>query len=61
MHRPFKTPWVPFTPFMGMAISLLLMLSLPWDTWLRLLGWLIIGLVIYFSYGRYHSKVQQGQ
>ena len=61
MHRPFKTPWVPFTPFMGMAISLLLMLSLPWDTWLRLLGWLMIGLVIYFSYGRYHSKVQQGQ
>jgi basic amino acid/polyamine antiporter, APA family len=61
MHRPFKTPWVPFTPFMGAAVSLLLMLSLPWDTWLRLIIWLVIGLTIYFFYGRHHSKVQTGQ
>jgi APA family basic amino acid/polyamine antiporter len=61
LHRPFKTPWVPFTPFMGATVSILLMLSLPWDTWLRLIIWLAIGMAIYFSYGRKHSKVQLGQ
>jgi len=55
MHRPFKTPWVPFVPLMGIIVSSLLMLSLPLDTWLRLIIWLIIGLAIYFGYGRYHS------
>jgi APA family basic amino acid/polyamine antiporter len=55
MPRPFKTPWVPFVPIMGIIVSGLLMVSLPFDTWLRLIVWLIIGLVIYFTYGRYHS------
>lgn len=57
LHRPFKTPWVPFVPLMGIVVSSLLMLSLPLDTWLRLIIWLIIGLAIYFSYGRHHSIV----
>jgi APA family basic amino acid/polyamine antiporter len=61
LHRPFKTPWVPFTPIMGATVSILLMLSLPWDTWLRLIIWLVVGLLIYFLYGRKHSKVQLGQ
>lgn len=56
--RPFRTPWVPFVPIMGILISGLLMLSLPRDTWLRLIIWLIVGLAIYFGYGRYHSKVR---
>lgn len=56
INRPFKTPWVPFVPLMGIIVSGLLMLSLPLDTWLRLVIWLVIGLTIYFSYGRYHSK-----
>ena len=60
LNRPFKTPWVPFTPIMGIVVSGLLMLSLPLDTWLRLVIWLVIGLTIYFSYGRYHSKFAQG-
>jgi APA family basic amino acid/polyamine antiporter len=55
LHRPFKTPWVPFVPIMGIVISGLLMLSLPFDTWLRLIIWLAIGLIIYFAYGRNHS------
>jgi APA family basic amino acid/polyamine antiporter len=55
MHRPFKTPWVPFVPLMGIVVSSLLMLSLPLDTWLRLIIWLILGLGIYFGYGRHHS------
>ncbi len=59
LNRPFKTPWVPFVPIMGIVISSLLMLSLPFDTWLRLIVWLVIGLVIYFTYGRYHSKFKQ--
>ncbi|MBM2839787.1 MAG: amino acid/polyamine/organocation transporter, superfamily [Bacteroidetes bacterium] len=55
LHRPFKTPWVPFVPIMGIVISGLLMLSLPFDTWLRLIIWLAVGLIIYFAYGRNHS------
>ena len=59
LHRPFKTPWVPFVPIMGIVISGLLMLSLPLDTWIRLVVWLVIGLAIYFSYGRHHSAYKQ--
>jgi APA family basic amino acid/polyamine antiporter len=58
LHRPFKTPWVPFVPIMGILVSGLMMASLPLDTWLRLIVWLIIGMAIYFGYGRYHSRVQ---
>jgi APA family basic amino acid/polyamine antiporter len=58
LPRPFKTPWVPFVPIMGMGISLLMMIGLPFDTWLRLIIWLIIGMVVYFTYGRYNSRVQ---
>lgn len=65
LPRPFKTPWVPLVPVMGMLVSGLLMLSLPFDTWLRLIVWLVIGLLIYFGYGRHHSVLQtrlkQGQ
>ncbi len=57
LPRPFRTPWVPFTPIMGIAVSLLLMLSLPGETWLRLIVWLIIGMVIYFGYSRRHSRI----
>jgi basic amino acid/polyamine antiporter, APA family len=60
MPRPFKTPWVPFTPIAGMLSAFWLMRSLPADTWIRLVIWLIIGMVIYFTYGRHHSKVQKG-
>ena len=56
-ERPFRAPLVPFVPIAGMAICLLLMFSLPADNWYRLIGWLIIGLVIYFSYGRRHSRL----
>ncbi len=58
LARPFKTPWVPFVPVAGILISLLLMASLPFDTWLRLIVWLVIGFVIYFAYSRHHSRVQ---
>jgi APA family basic amino acid/polyamine antiporter len=58
LQRPFRTPWVPIVPLLGMGISLLMMISLPFDTWLRLIVWLIIGMAIYFTYGKYHSRVQ---
>ncbi|MDR3765185.1 MAG: amino acid permease [Acidobacteriota bacterium] len=58
LHRPFKTPLVPFVPIMGIVVSLLMMVFLPWETWLRMVVWLIIGMVIYFTYGRHHSRVQ---
>ena len=59
LARPFRTPWVPVTPILGMAISLLMMVALPKDTWIRLIVWLIIGMIIYFGYGRKHSQVQR--
>ncbi len=54
-ERPFRCPWVPFIPIMGVLSCLMLMFSLPWDNWIRLFVWMAIGLVIYFSYGRRHS------
>ncbi|PYX95340.1 MAG: amino acid permease [Acidobacteria bacterium] len=59
LERPFKTPWVPFVPIMGILVSGLMMVSLPRDTWLRLIIWLAIGMFIYFGYGRHHSRVQR--
>ncbi len=61
MDRPFKAPWVPFTPLMGILVSLLLMASLPLDTWIRLIVWLLIGFAIYFGYSRKHSRLQTGE
>ncbi|MDP8980894.1 MAG: amino acid permease [Acidobacteriota bacterium] len=52
--RPFRTPWVPFIPILSIAVNLLLMVSLGWSNWARLVGWLAIGLLIYFGYGRKH-------
>ena len=57
LPRPFKTPWVPVVPLLGIACCLYLAVSLPFEAWLRLLFWLIIGLVIYFLYGVRHSRL----
>ncbi|MEA2561728.1 MAG: basic amino acid/polyamine antiporter, family [Acidobacteriota bacterium] len=54
-ERPFRCPWVPVVPVLGILSCLMLMFSLPADNWWRLLGWLAIGFVIYFLYGRHHS------
>jgi len=56
--RPFKTPLVPLIPILSILASGTLIVSLSYWTQLRLIVWLIIGLVIYFTYGRKHSKVQ---
>ncbi|MGP0092384.1 MAG: amino acid permease [Xanthobacteraceae bacterium] len=57
LPRPFRTPSVYLVAPAGALATVFLMLGLPGDTWLRLVLWLIIGLVIYFSYGRRHSRV----
>jgi hypothetical protein len=54
-HRPFRCPLVPVVPILGIGACLLLMLSLPAANWWRLFAWLILGLCIYFLYGRHHS------
>jgi len=54
-ERPFKTPLVPLVPILGILICGYMMYSLPRDTWLRLLIWMAIGIVIYFTYSRTHS------
>ena len=56
--RPFRTPWVPFVPIMGIVFNGYMMYKLGWINWARLVIWLIIGLVVYFTYGRHHSRVQ---
>jgi len=56
--RPFRTPWVPFVPIMGMIIALALMVSSDTPAKIGFFSWLIIGLVIYFTYSVRHSKVQ---
>jgi APA family basic amino acid/polyamine antiporter len=58
-HRPFRAPWVPFVPVMGILTCLLLMFSLPGENWLRLFVWLAIGMLIYGFYGRKHSIMRQ--
>ncbi|MFO0908674.1 MAG: amino acid permease [Isosphaeraceae bacterium] len=55
VERPFKAPLVWFTAPMGVISSLVLMATLPLDTWIRLVVWMAIGLVIYFVYGAQHS------
>jgi basic amino acid/polyamine antiporter, APA family len=57
--RAFVAPWIPFTPIMGIVISLLMMISLGWETWARLLIWLAIGVSVYFGYGYRHSRVRR--
>ena len=57
--RAFVTPWIPFTPIAGIVVSLLMMLSLGWETCARLIVWLAVGVIVYFSYSRKHSKVQR--
>jgi APA family basic amino acid/polyamine antiporter len=55
LHRPFRTPWVPVVPILGIVICGSQMIALPLDTWLRLIIWMAIGLVIYFLYSYRHS------
>lgn len=58
LPRPFRVPWSPLIPLLGIGFCLYLMFSLPAITWARFGIWLVIGLVVYFLYSRHHSTVQ---
>jgi APA family basic amino acid/polyamine antiporter len=53
--RTFRLPLMPLVPAFGILSSGFLMTQLPFATWMRFVAWLIIGLAIYFFYGRKHS------
>ncbi|MGW2563600.1 amino acid permease [Streptomyces sp. NPDC001514] len=57
LHRAFRTPWVPVVPILSIAASFWLMLNLPAETWVRFAIWMAIGIVVYFLYGRGHSRL----
>ncbi|HEY0794217.1 MAG TPA: amino acid permease [Acidisarcina sp.] len=56
--RPFRTPWVPLVPILGILFNGYMMVNLGIMNWIRLVVWLVIGLVVYFAYSVKHSKVQ---
>jgi len=59
--RPFRTPLVPFVPMLGIGFNGYMMYKLGWVNWARLIVWLILGLVIYFTYSQHHSRVRNPQ
>ena len=59
IKRSFKTPFSPFVPILGAGICILQMLSLPWETWARLIVWMALGFIIYFTYGIRNSKLRE--
>ena len=59
--RPFRTPWVPLVPILGVLFNGYMMVKLGWLNWARLIVWLVIGLVVYFTYGVKNSRVQRGR
>jgi len=59
--RPFRAPWVPLTPIISILACLYLMLQLPKLTWIRFGVWLLLGLVIYFFYGRWNSRLGRAE
>jgi basic amino acid/polyamine antiporter, APA family len=57
--RPFRTPWVPLVPLMGILFNGYMMVRLGWLNWARLIIWLAVGMIVYFTYSVKHSKVRQ--
>jgi len=59
IERPFKTPLVPIVPLLGVLICLGMIVALDAQTLLVAFGWMILGLIVYFTYSRYHSKLNK--
>jgi APA family basic amino acid/polyamine antiporter len=58
LERPFAVAFVPALPIASAVVSLVLMASLPWSTWERLIVWMAIGMAMYFAYGARHSRLR---
>jgi APA family basic amino acid/polyamine antiporter len=58
LPRQFKTPWVPLVPILGIIVCGAMIFGLGWLNWARLVGWLLIGFLIYFGYSKKHSKLK---
>jgi APA family basic amino acid/polyamine antiporter len=58
MPRPYRVPWSPVLPILGVAFAVYLMSDLPWETWVRFVVWLAVGLLIYAAYGYRHSRLR---
>jgi basic amino acid/polyamine antiporter, APA family len=61
LERPFKTPFVPLVPILGALICFYQMYELPRDTWVRLIVWMLAGIIIYFTYGIKNSKINNNK
>jgi basic amino acid/polyamine antiporter, APA family len=61
LPRGFRTPLVPVVPIVAVLICVYLMLNLTGETWTRFLVWMVVGLIIYFAYGRRHSRLARPQ
>ncbi len=59
MPRKFRTPLVPLVPILGILVCLAMILGLGWTNWLRLGGWLALGLIVYYTYSIKHSKLRK--
>jgi APA family basic amino acid/polyamine antiporter len=60
-RRAFRTPYVPYTPILGIIVCGALMFSLPLQTWVLAMVWLLIGLGIYFTYSQRHSRLRHSR
>ncbi len=58
LPRQFKTPLVPLVPILGIIVCMAMIFGLGWTNWLRLIGWLALGFIIYFGYSKHHSKLK---
>ena len=58
-HRGFRAPGVPFTSFCAIMFCLILLFGLNWETWVRFAVWFALGLVVYFTYSRKHSQLNE--
>ncbi|MEW2805609.1 amino acid permease [Streptomyces massasporeus] len=61
LPRSFRTPWVPVIPILSVCASLWLMINLPAETWVRFAIWMAAGFLVYFLYGRTHSRLARGE
>jgi APA family basic amino acid/polyamine antiporter len=60
LHRPFKTPFVPYVPLIGTLICIIQMFLMPSVTWMQFLLWMGLGVWVYFKYGIHHSELRKG-